>query len=163
MPRTYTWYSFDEMEPDDKEWVLVADDRFETPKKALFKRDCVDRLSYDDGKMGDADYPWEHVYAWMPMPLMPTRPMVEGNVVVQMPDDGRPSSREEAYGNLLSEYEDLARKFSQACHERNKAVRENLRFIESGYGTRGEMVAAVEKALKGIEHAVDAMRKIANG
>ncbi len=159
----FVWYSVDELLPKDKDWVLVADDRFKTPKKALFKQDCVNRFSYDDGKTGDADYPWEHVYAWTPMPTMPSRGMVEGNVVVSMPDDGRPHSQEEAYDNLLSEYEALARMFSQACHERNDAVRENERFIESGYRTREEMVAAVEKALKGIEHAVDAMREIANG
>ena len=77
MPKTYTWYSPDELRPNDKEWVLVADDRFETPKKARYKRDAVDRLDYDDGKTYDCDRPWEHAYAWMPLPLMPTREMME--------------------------------------------------------------------------------------
>ena len=73
MPTKYIWYSFDELRPKDKEWVLVADDRFATPKKALYKNDCVDQLCYDDGKTFDEDLPFEHAYAWTPLPPMPTR------------------------------------------------------------------------------------------
>lgn len=63
--------------PEDMDWVLVADDRFKTPKKARFKLDSANTLSYDDGRTFDYDYPWEHAYAWMPLPDMPTREMME--------------------------------------------------------------------------------------
>ena len=81
----YTWYSFEELVPNDKDWVLVADDRFETPKKALFKRDCgCDKLTYDDRTTGDVMYGdykgFEHAYAWMPIPMMPTREQVEEGI-----------------------------------------------------------------------------------
>ena len=80
MSETFIWYSFDELRPHDKDWVLVADDRFETPKKALFKKDACDTLRYEDKCTFDADYPFEHAYAWMPLPPMPSREMVEKGV-----------------------------------------------------------------------------------
>lgn len=77
MPTVYTWYSFDEMVPKDKDWVLIADDRFATPTKALFKEDCGAYLLRNIGhtNKSDADYGdgFEHAYAWMPLPPMPTR------------------------------------------------------------------------------------------
>lgn len=81
MSTTFTWYSFDELKPRDKSWLLVADDRYETPKKALFKEDCgCDTLFYDDGRTFDESYRmyggFEHAYAWMPIPPMPTREMI---------------------------------------------------------------------------------------
>lgn len=81
----YTWYSFEELVPVDKYWVLVADDRFKTPKKALFKYDIgASYLEYDDGittddtiLSGGSLRKFEHAYAWTPMPMMPTREQVE--------------------------------------------------------------------------------------
>ena len=85
MSETFVWYSFEEFWPKDKDWVLVADDRFETPKKALFKNDCgCNYLTYDDKRTREESYGeyrlFEHAYAWMPIPPMPTREQIEKGV-----------------------------------------------------------------------------------
>lgn len=77
MPVTYIWYSFEELLPHDKEWILVADDRFSEPKKALFRKGAVNDLYYNDGKFFHHEAPWEHVYAWTSMPIMPSPDIAE--------------------------------------------------------------------------------------
>ena len=78
IPTTCTWYSFDERTPEDHGWILIADDRFATPTKALFKNDCgVDILrNIGHTNKTDADYGsgFDHAYAWTPLPPMPTMP-----------------------------------------------------------------------------------------
>lgn len=81
MAHTFTWHSFDEEHPEDKDWVLIADDRFQTPVKALFKDDCgtgrllhIGHADLDDATYLGEDWgEFEHAYAWTPLPPMPTR------------------------------------------------------------------------------------------
>jgi len=85
MPQTFIWYSFDELCPRDKEWVLIADDRFKTPVKAQFKDDCgrdelnhIGHLDLFDESYRMPDGGFSHAYAWTPLPPMPTRRQMDG-------------------------------------------------------------------------------------